>query len=468
MEDYTNMRWFPRRARRTAVTAARAALVLPALFCAMTALGADKPRELKPDKSVAKVPVEQDIKIGQQALREVPKQLPVVQNPQVQVMLERIVKNLTSQPEAGKYPYSVNIVADQSINASAYPGGAMFVHTGLIASSDNEDQVAGVMAHEVSHVALRHGVANMVRAQKLQTGAAIGGVLAGILLGNGMGGQLAQMGIGLTAQGLYLKNSREAETEADLLGTRLMNKAGYNPIEMARFFEKLEAEGGSRGLEFFNSHPNPGNRVRNVENEIQMLPKATYGSARPREFSQAKTAVQGIKAPPKGSARPSAPANAGTIIDGSGGMSRYRAASYSIDFPPQWQVSGDRQNPDAVIIAPRNGVDRQGNISVGLLVNQAQLSGGLERATQSVIETMARQNRGLRTGGERRVTVSGQQGLLTTLSTQSPSGEGETDYLLTVGLGDRLLYMVFVTPDRSRQQAEPVYQKMIESIELAR
>jgi hypothetical protein len=431
--------------------------------------GADKVRELKPDKSVTRIPLEQDIKIGQQALRDVPKQLPVVQNGQIQGMLDRIVKNLTSQPEAGSFPYTVNIIADQSINASAYPGGAMFVHTGLIASSDNEDQVAGVMAHEVSHVALRHGVANMVRAQKLQTGAAIGGVLAGIFLGNGMGGQLAQMGIGLTAQGLFLKNSREAETEADLLGTRLMNKAGYNPIEMARFFEKLEAEGGGRGLEFFNSHPNPGNRVRNVETEIQLLPRGTYNSARPREFSQAKTAVQGIKAPSRPAAGPAASSpGAGTVGQGSGGLNRYRAASYAIDFPAQWQVSGDRQNPDAVIIAPRNGVDRQGNISVGLLVSQAQLAGGLERSTQTVIETMARQNRGLRIGGERRITVGSAQGLLTTLATQSPSGEGETDYLLSIALRDRLLYMVFVTPDRSRPQAEPIYQRMIESIELAR
>lgn len=432
----------------------------------LAVVASGKLRELKPASSVAKIPIEQDIKIGQQALNEVPKQAPVITNATIQQTLDRIVKRLAAQPEAGRFPYTVRIIQDASINASAYPGGAMFVHTGLLSAADNEDQVAGVMAHEVSHVALRHGVANMVRGQRMQAAAGIGSVLAGVFLGNGIGGQLAQMGIGLGANSLMLKNSREAETEADLLGTRIMNGAGYNPIEMARFFEKLEADGGSRGPQFFASHPNPGNRIKSVENEIQLLPQARYNAAQPREFSQAKAAVQSLKAAPKPTSAPRGSTGGGTVGEGAGGMRRYDGGVFAMDFPPQWQVFGDGQNPDGVILAPRNAVDRQGNVFAGALVSAAPLNGGLERSTHAVIENLARQNRGMRTMGERPIQVDGRQGRLTTLSTQTAAGEPETDYLLTVAAPDRLFYVVFITPDRNRPQAEPVFQKMIESLKF--
>jgi predicted Zn-dependent protease len=190
------------------------------------------------------------------------------------------------------------VVNDKSINAFALPGGPMFVHTGLIASADNEAQIAGVFAHEISHVALRHGTNQASKSSLLQLPAA----LAGGAVGNGsILGQLAQMGIGFGANSLLLRYSRNAERDADLMGTRMMAGAGYDPIEMARFFEKLKGEAGTaKGLQFFSDHPDPGNRVKAVEDEIRYLPthpKASLGNA--AELRRMQDVVRSLPEPPK-------------------------------------------------------------------------------------------------------------------------------------------------------------------------
>jgi predicted Zn-dependent protease len=159
--------------------------------------------------------------------------MPVVRDGQLQNYVERIGRKLLATGVAGDYPYAFKLVNDPSINAFALPGGPTFVNTGLLRAVDNEAQLAGVMAHEISHVALRHGTNQASKANLIQLPA----MLAGAVVGNGsMLGQLAQLGIGLGANSVLLKYSRNAESDADILGARMMAKAGYNPIEMARFF----------------------------------------------------------------------------------------------------------------------------------------------------------------------------------------------------------------------------------------
>ena len=216
---------------------------------------------------------EQDVQLGKEAASQVEKQMQVVKDPDLNNFLNNITKRLIAVPEADaqSFQYSFKIVNEKSINAFALPGGPAFVYTGLIAAADNDAQIAGVLAHEMSHVALRHGTNQVSKANLLQLPA----MLAGALAGDSMLGQLAQLGIGLGANSVMLKFSRNAERDADLLGARIMSAAGYNPIEMARFFEKLEAEGGSHTAfeQFLSDHPNPGNRVKAVEEEMQYFPK---------------------------------------------------------------------------------------------------------------------------------------------------------------------------------------------------
>ena len=219
---------------------------------------------------------EQDVQLGKESAAEVEKKMKVVDNPELQAYIGTVGKKLTSSADAGEFPYSFKVVVDKSINAFALPGGPMYIHTGLLAAADNESQMAGVMAHEVSHVALRHGTNQASKQQMLQLPAMLVGQTTG---SGGLLGTLSQLGINLGANSVLLKFSRSAETEADLLGTRLMHNAGYNPAELANFFRKLEAEGGNQNKlveMFMASHPNPGNRVQAVQKEAKSLPSRTY------------------------------------------------------------------------------------------------------------------------------------------------------------------------------------------------
>ena len=219
---------------------------------------------------------EQDVQLGKESAAEVEKKMKVLDNPELQTYIATVGKKLTSSADAGAFPYSFKVVVDKSINAFALPGGPMYIHTGLIAAADNESQMVGVMAHEVSHVALRHGTNQASKQQMLQLPALLVGQATG---SGGLLGTLSQLGINLGANSVLLKFSRGAETEADLLGTRLMHAAGYNPTELANFFRKLEAEGGNQNKlveMFMSSHPNPGNRVQAVQKEAKSLPARTY------------------------------------------------------------------------------------------------------------------------------------------------------------------------------------------------
>ena len=219
---------------------------------------------------------EQDVQLGKESAAEVEKKMKVVDNPELQAYIGTVGKKLTSSSDAGEFPYSFKVVVDKSINAFALPGGPMYIHTGLLAAADNESQMAGVMAHEVSHVALRHGTNQASKQQMLQLPAMLVGQASG---SGGLLGTLSQLGINLGANSVLLKFSRSAETEADLLGTRLMHNAGYNPGELANFFRKLETEGGNQNKlveMFMASHPNPGNRVQAVQKEAKSLPTRTY------------------------------------------------------------------------------------------------------------------------------------------------------------------------------------------------
>ena len=236
----------------------------------------------------------QDVQLGKEAAAEIEKQYEVVSNPELQRYIDTIGKRLTSSRRASDFPYSFKVVSDDSINAFALPGGPMFIHTGLIKAAENEAQLAGVMAHEISHVALRHGTNQVSKANLIQLPAALGGQMAG----GGLLGTIAQAGIGIGANSALMKFSRGAETQADTNGTLILSDAGYNPLEMARFFEKLGADGAkqSRVAEFFSSHPSPGNRVKAVEGLITQLPRKEYTNGDQAAFTRAKDIV--LKLPP--------------------------------------------------------------------------------------------------------------------------------------------------------------------------
>ncbi|HVG22446.1 MAG TPA: M48 family metallopeptidase, partial [Blastocatellia bacterium] len=206
--------------------------------------------------------VNKDVELGRQAAQEVERQLPRLDDNEVQSYIDRIGGRLAeSIPAEYRHPefrYTYTVVDVRDVNAFALPGGFTYVNRGLIEIAQNEAQLAGVIAHEISHAALRHGTAQAAKAQKYQVGSILGQI-AGAVIGGGVGqvvGGLSQLGISAA----FLRYSREYERQADTLGAQIMANAGYDPRELANMFRILEQQGGSAGPEFLSSHPNPGNR----------------------------------------------------------------------------------------------------------------------------------------------------------------------------------------------------------------
>ena len=183
------------------------------------------------------------------------------------------------------FEYSFTPVNLKDINAFALPGGPMFVNRGMIEAASTEGEVAGVMAHELAHVLLRHGTANATKAQGFQIGA-LAGAIAGAVIGGGWGeviSQGSQFGLGTW----LMKYSREYERQADIVGVQIMARAGYDPRDLAHMFETIQKQGGSGGPEWLSSHPNPGNRTQYINQEAAQLRVAP----RPNDsgFQQAKS-----------------------------------------------------------------------------------------------------------------------------------------------------------------------------------
>ncbi len=446
------------------------ALGLIILLAAAPAVAAKGPRKLKPGFNLFSK--EQDIQLGREFAAEIEKQVEVVGDRELTDYVNRIGRKLVEQPAADKYPYSFKVVHDQAINAFALPGGPMYIHTGLIAAAENEAQLAGVMAHEISHVALRHSTNQVSKANLIRLPA----MLAGIVGEGSMLGQLAQLGIGVGAGSLLLKFSRNAERDADLLGTRLLAGAGYNPIEMARFFEKLEAETGRRSgvAEFFSSHPNPGNRVRAVEQEIQYLPRREYTTGSQAEFNRMRDAIKRL--PPPKQKQP--PAKAGGSIEEarpSGRLQPFRGREFEIAHPDNWKPSPEERS-SAVTIVPQAGVHPTAgggtSIGYGAIINThtPQNRNTLEDATRELLEKIQRENQGMSAGPDRNVElrVDGYRALLNSFFSPSPwPNQREVDTVVTVLRPQGLFYIVLIAPESEMRAVQPVFQQMLKSIRFA-
>jgi len=412
---------------------------------------------------------QQDIELGQEAAAQVRQKVTVVQNQFLQDYVQRVGKRLTSQPEAAGWPFTFTVILDPTINAFALPGGAMFINTGAIAAVDNEAQLAGVMGHEMSHVILRHGTNQASKARMFEIPAA----LAGAVIGDGsVLGQLTQLGIGLGVNSVLLSYSRGAESEADALGSRLMSEAGYNPLELAHFFEKLQSgSGSSRMIQFLSDHPNPGNREKAIEAEIQSLPRHEYGF-QSGDFQRAKAEVSKLpKTAPPGNVRGSNSTDLPAIRP-SRTLQPFQGGKFSLSYPSNWQVFGE-QNSDSVTIAPREALvqSSNGNTQIGYGIIASYFfpdtkGRSLRPATDDLIHHLSASNTGIQTSDSgRSLKVNGNPALITTLASKSAlTGGPETDALLTINRPDGLFYLVFIAPASEFNQMESVYNDVVQSV----
>ena len=241
------------------------------------------------------VSVNQEVQIGRQAQQQVRQQVPSVSDASVNRYVDGIGARLVRQASGPRYPYSFDVANFREINAFALPGGPVWVHCGAIAAAQNESQLAGVLAHEVAHIAQRHAASQMSK------GIIANGLLGvlGALVGNDRGGQVAQIAGGLAAQGYMLKFSRDDEREADEVGAQIMKRAGWSPNGMVEFMQILRAKQGrdpGSVQTFLSSHPAPGERVTRLQSTVRRL--GTGGTRDSAAFRSVKSRLGRMPAAP--------------------------------------------------------------------------------------------------------------------------------------------------------------------------
>jgi beta-barrel assembly-enhancing protease len=419
---------------------------------------------------------EQEVQIGRQAAAEADASMPLLPaRGTISDYVSTLGFKLAKQLPPNDYDWSFKVVNEKDINAFALPGGPVRVNLGTIQAADNEAQLAGVIAHEISHVYMRHATRNASKESIAQLPIAILGSIAG----NGVGGELARIGLQFGMGSVFMKYSRDAESEADRVGAKIMYEAGYDPMAMADFFSKLEKEGGAGGPQFLSDHPNPGNRAAAVKMAIAELPQRPF-NASSKNFQEVKQIASTMKpytaeqvAQMQRDRQAKLQQAAIAQIAPSGQFQMLRGGSFEMAYPSNWRVM---KGPASLVIAPEAGVGENA-IAYGVVMSgyTPQQPQALEQTTQQVFRALEQSNPGMRAlGGKSNINVNGMPANVVNLVAQSPlsSQDGqavaERDVLLTLQRRDgSVLWMLFIAPEPHFNSLEPTFQKMIQSLQVA-
>jgi Zn-dependent protease with chaperone function len=435
---------------------------------------------------------EQDVELGRQAAAEIRKQYPVVTDSALAGYLDRLGKRLVAAAPADlnnpAFEYSVTPVNLKEINAFALPGGPMFVNRGMFEAATGEGEVVGVMAHELSHVLLRHGTANATKAQGFQLGQ-LAGAIAGAVVGGGWG-QLISEGSQFGLGTVFLKYSREYEKQADLLGAQIMARAGYDPRDLGRMFETIQKESRGGGPQWLSSHPDPGNRSAYIAKEaamLQIIPREVHAA----EFTQARGLFAALPpaqsmaelertrtaggAPPAGGRSSGGATSVGRIGDPVPPPSaQFRTAQggnlFEVAVPQNWTAVS---STNAVKFVPQNGygvvAGGETVFTHGIELGVARASSrNLADATRTLVGNFAKSNPDLRQTSEAQdIRLSQRSGLGLSLVNRSHLGGIERIGIYTTLLADgNLFYMATIVPDVEAGRYGPVFDRIARSIRL--
>jgi Zn-dependent protease with chaperone function len=471
------------------------AVVLSALL-AVPAFTASPTTPELPNPGSASMSREEQEKTGLEVMAEVYKQMPVLPDSSpITQYVQQLGKKLEKQiPSQYSWPYQFHVVQQKEINAFALPGGPIFINVGTINAAANEAQLAGVMSHEMSHVYMQHSAKQAPKQSLAQILAAASGVF-----GNSTLGSLARAGIQLGAGTVLMKYSRADEAQADSVGAVIMYKSGYNPAELANFFEVLAKEGGSPP-QFLSDHPNPGNRSAAIAKQTRNWPPQKYlgdtksFASTKKQASSVKSysgqeisdgAKQGLWAkrnaqtgagpqpqPPTGNASPAPVADVPfDHVKPSNTFKEVHQNGFSVSYPSNWDTAAGQ---NSLTISPKAGVN-QNAISYGIIVSTAQdpNAGSLDQVAKDLIQNLQQSNPGMRQSGDvHGIEVNGVAGRSVDLTSDSPLQYGgkrlpERDWLVVApGPGGAYLYLIFIAPERDFGTLKPTYQRTLDSLRV--
>jgi Zn-dependent protease with chaperone function len=467
---------------------ARSASVAAFVCLSIAGTGAQTPIKMPKNRYTPK----QDVELGREAAAEVRKQYPIIEDEKIKRYLgtlgDRLVAAAPAELKDPQYEYSFTPVNLKEINAFALPGGPMFVNRGMFDAADAEGEVVGVMAHELSHVLLRHGTANASKAQNpwLQLGQ-IAGALGGAVVG-GQAGQYIAQGSQFGLGTLLLRYSRDFEKQADLLGAQIMARAGYDPRALAHMFETIAREsqrsGGGGTPQWMSSHPDPGNRTQYITKEAEALTiasapdtsgfatvKTTFASLAPAksmgELSKGNAAAGGES----GGEAPAAVGTPGQPVPRPAGQYRdiHGGKVFEASVPSDWTALPGKS---AIKVVPQNGygpVNGQTVFTHGIEFGIIKVeSRDLQQATTTWLKGAAQSNPELKLGGQQQpIRISQRSGLATPLVNPSPLGGEERIGLYTTFLSDgSLFYYLTIVPEKDAAAFQEVFRRVGESIRL--
>jgi Zn-dependent protease with chaperone function len=450
---------------------------------------------------------EQDVEIGRQSAAEAEQQLPLVRDSQINDYVNRIGQRLAANAGGPQFQYQFRVVNSTDINAFALPGGFVYVNRGVLEQARNEGEVAGVVAHEIAHVALRHGTHQASKAYLAQAGLSIlGGILGG---GSGNTANVinAVGGVGLNV--LFLKYSRDLETQADVRGAQILAATGYTPQDMIGFFQTLEKVDKSRKTSFLADHPAPPDRVARIQREAQSLRVSSTPTTNVAELNTIKgrlggagaannTQVAARTAPSTTAAArrrsPTGATGAAVQVEApSSTMRSYTAPSgvYRVSYPANWAVY--QQGATGVTIAPQGGVASVGGrneIVYGAIISHYEPFGSmssssrgfrgstgsvydnptLESATNDLLATLQNDSPHLKVigGAGQRVRMASGTALAASMRGVNPNtGINERVTVVTRQLADdHLVYLLFVTPEKDASKYSDVLNSMVSSMQI--
>jgi hypothetical protein len=425
---------------------------------------------------------QQDVEIGFQSAQKIMQETPMINDPQIVGYVRDLGARLVSRAAGDKFPYQFQVVATREINAFALPGGFLFVNVGAITAARNEGELAGVMAHEISHAALRHGTNQASRARLLQLGLSILDQAVPSSRTSNLGQIMSAIG-GFGANLLFLKFDRGAEKQADLEGARIVAEAGYDPRDMANFFSVLAASGGQRPPEFLSDHPDDGNRTKYILNAIPSLPVSARPVHNTPEFERVKARLLGSASiSPRSQLHrldAESPANPGYKRPETPAASfktyREKDDRFTLEAPANWEgiVINNSDANSEYILAPKGGYGKLNDsmfVTHGVFVGAIRVpERDLRSATAALIQRELEANPGYRIVRETaEAPFHNQRGLVTVMAGPSViTGLTEVDVIFTAVTTDgRLFYLTTVAPEDETETYYSTFKHMQQSVKL--
>ena len=442
---------------------------------------------------------QQDVEIGQQSAMEAERQLPMLNDREIEQYVNSIGQRLAANAGGPQFQYRFKVVNQSDINAFALPGGYIYLNRGIIENARNEGEIAGVLAHEIAHSALRHGTHQASKAYAANAGLQI----LGGLLGGRVGQNTAQIlntvgGVGLNA--LFLKFSRELETQADVRGAQILAASGYTPADMVSFFNTLAKVDTSKKTTWLSHHPAPPDRIARIEKERQLLREPASPTLNTQQLARVQTRLRGFGSSGSSSVQMAqgrrttndppmtSSSSIGRVEAPSSSWRKYtnESKAYQIAYPSNWRVY--ESSGFGVTFAPEGGVGNVGNkteVVYGAMINHYDPFGNasgtylrdtrsgsitLQDATNDLVSQIVQSSPHLRVinNSGQQLNLDGKTALGASLRGVNPNTRvNERVSVITRALPDgHVMYVVFVTPEQEASKYNTVLNSMLKSLNV--